>query len=72
MIWGTFGDDLGSWEGPGGVLGGSLEGLGQPWGRHWRPRSSSDRFVIDFQLFLKPVLGPKTDQNRSKVDARIN
>ena len=31
MIWGTFGDDLGSLEGPGGVLGESLEGLGQPW-----------------------------------------
>ena len=60
--------DLGSIFGVGRVLGGSLVGLGRPWGRHGRPRS----IFIDFGSILKPVLGPQTDQNRSKINAKMH
>ena len=38
-VCGRFGVDLGSIFGVKRVLGGSLVGLGRPWGRHGRPRS---------------------------------
>ena len=67
-IWGGFGVDLGSIFGLGRVLGGLgwvLGGLGVAMG-------AQDRFLIDFGSILKPVLGPQTDQNRSKIDAKMH
>ena len=54
-------------------------GLGRPWGRHGRPRSIFDGFGVDFEVrsmdlgsILKSVLVPQTDQNRSKIDAKMH
>ena len=66
-IWSRFGVDLGSIFGLGRVLGGLgwvLGGLGVAIG-------AQDRFLIDFGSILRPVLGPQTDQNRSKIDAKM-
>ena len=60
-IWGRFSVLGGSWEGLGWVLGGLGVAIG-----------AQDRFFIDFGSILKPVLGPKTDQNRSKIDAKMH
>ena len=61
QIFGRFGVDFRSWEGLGWVLGGLGVAIG-----------AQDRFCIDFGSILKPVLGPQTDQNRSKVDAKMH
>ena len=60
-IWGRFSVLGGSWGGPGWVLG----GLGVAMG-------AQDRFLIDFGSILRPVLGPQTDQNRPKIDAKMH
>ena len=60
--------DLGSIFGLGRVLGGLgwvLGGLGVAMG-------AEDQFLIDFGSILKPVLGPLTDQNRPKIDAKMH
>ena len=62
-IWGRLGVDVGLIFGLGRVLGGSC---GRPWGR------AQDRFLFDFESVLSPVWGPKTDQNRSKCDAKMH
>ena len=59
---------LGSIFGVGRVLGGLgcvLGGLGVAMG-------AQDRFLIDFESILRPVLGSQTDQNRSKIDAKMH
>ena len=60
-IWGRFSVLGRSWEGLGWVLGGLGVAIG-----------AQDRFSIDFGSILRPVLGPKTDQNRSKIDAKMH
>ena len=59
-IWGRQGVDLGSIFGLGKILGGLgwvLGGLGVAMG-------GQDRFLRDLGSILRPVLDPKTDQNR--------
>ena len=60
-IWGRFSVLGGSWEGLVWVLGGLRVALG-----------AQDRFLIDFGAILAPILAPKTDKNRSKIDAKIH
>ena len=60
-IWGALGVDLGSIFGLGRVLG----GLGVAMG-------AQDRFFIDSARILRPVLGSKTNQNQSKIDAKMH
>ena len=60
-IWGRFSVLEGSWDGLGWVLG----GLGVANG-------AQDRFLIDLGSILRPVLGPQTDQNRPKIDAKMH
>ena len=65
---GRFGIEVGSSFGLGKVLGGLgwvLGGLGVAMG-------AQDRFLIDLGSILRPVLGPKTDQNRSQIDAKMH
>ena len=56
------------------VLGGLGEVLGAPggfWGGLREALGPQDRFLIVFVSIMKPVLGPKTNQNRSKIDAKM-
>ena len=69
---GGFWADLGSIWGRFSVLGGSWEGLGWVLGGLGVANGAQDRFLIDFGSILRPVLGPKTDQNRSKIDAKMH
>ena len=55
---------LGSIFGVGRVLGGSLVGLGRPWGRHGRPRLIFHRFWDDFEARLGVQNRPKSIKNR--------
>ena len=71
-IWGRFGVDLGSISGLGRVLGGSSEGLGWVMGGLGIAMSAQDRFLVDLGSILRPVLGPKTFQNRAKIDAKMH
>ena len=68
---GEFWVDFGSIWGRFSVLGGSWEGLGWVLGGLGVANGAQDRFFIDFGSILRPVLGPKTDQNRSKIDAKM-
>ena len=64
--WGRFGVDFRSWEGLGrswGSLGEVLGALGGFWGGLREALGAQDRFLIDFGLILKPVLGSPTDPN---------
>ena len=67
-----FGVDLGSIWGRFSVLGGSWGGLGWVLGGLGVAMGAQDRFFIDFGTILRPVLGSKTDQNRSKIDAKMH
>ena len=60
-IWGRLSVLGVSWEGLGWVLGGLGVAIG-----------AQDRFFVDLGSILRPVLGPKTDQNRLKVDAKMH
>ena len=60
-IWGRFSVLGGSWEGLVWVLGGLGVAIG-----------AQDRFLIDFGSILRPFLGPQTDQNGSKIDAKMH
>ena len=71
-IWGRFGVDLGSIWGRFSVLGGSWGGPGWVLGGLGVAMGAQDRFLIDFGSILKPILGSKTDQNRSKIDAKMD
>ena len=71
-IWGRFGVDLGSIWGRFSVLGGSWGGLGWVLGGLGVAMGAQDRFLIDFGSILRPVLGPQTDQNRPKIDAKMH
>ena len=61
---GGFWADLGSIWGRFSVLGGSWEGLGWVLGGLGVAMGAQDRFLIDFGLILRPILEPKTNQNR--------
>ena len=69
---GGFGADLGPIWGRFSVLGGSWEGLGWVLGGLGVANGAHDRFLIDFGSILRPVLGPQTDQNRPKIDAKMH
>ena len=69
-IWGRFEVDLGSIWGSISGLGRVLGALGEALGGLGVARSAQDRILIDFGSILEPVLGPKTGQNRSEIDAK--
>ena len=69
---GGFGADLKSIWGRFSVLGGSWEGLGWVLGGLGVAMGAQDRFSIDFETILRPVLGRKTEQNRIKTDAQLH
>ena len=69
---GGFGADLGSIWDRFSVLGWSWEGLWWVLGGLGVAMGAQDRFFNDFGTILRPVLEPKTDQNRSKIDAKMH
>ena len=71
-VFGGFGKDFGSIWGRFSVLGGSWEGLWWVLGGLGVAMGAQDRFLIDFGTILRPVLGPQTDQNRVKIDAKMH
>ena len=54
-----------------GGLGEVLGALGGFWGGLREALGAQDRFLIDFGSISKPILGPQTDENRSKIDAKM-
>ena len=71
-VFGRFGVDLGCIWGRFSVLGGSWEGLWWVLGGLGVAMGAQDRFFRDFGTILRPVLGSKTNQNRSKIDAKMH
>ena len=69
---GGFGVDVGSIWGRFSVFGRSCEGLGWVLGGLGVAMGAQDRFFIDLGSILRPVLGPKTNQNQSKIDAKMH